>query len=308
MALLLCFPLTMDEDVCAAWCELLVHEIVINSTFRMLRNVFEASVPTHSIEEPIEDYEPLLHGLGSFDDPDVSMFAMFDGDASRGGGRLPHEIPMVAVTEVAHAASLAAGDLGVWDRIFSCSSTVTAAGDVDGHFVWCTGDDRSRPLPRNLRHVVFDFGGLDGNASAALLCLLLAMPNLEAASLRGIRAHQIDRGSLFGCFPSPRAHVASMWSGLGLPAGVAVAAKLTSLQLKDCLLPTSDLYFLGDCAVENAVLPALRNIALDNCHGPSYGSIVALAQATNFAFDRSLVAGAMCPQECVNPKNLSRFY
>lgn len=134
------------------------------------------------------------------------------------------------------------------------------------------------------------------------------MPNLEAASLRGIRAHQIDRGSLFGCFPSPRVQVASMWSGLGLPAGVTVAAKLASLHLTDCQLATSDLYFLGDCAVENAVLPALRNIALDNCRGPSYGGIVALAQATNFAFNRSLVAGAVCPQDCVNPKNLSRFY
>lgn len=302
----LCFPRTMDDDVCTAWRELMVHKIVINSTFRMRHNVFEATVPAHSIEEPIEDFEPLLHGIGSYDDPDVSMFAMFDGDASRGGGRCLHGLPIVVVTEVAHTARLAAGDLVIWDHIFSHAPTVKAVGDDDGHFVWSTGDDRARPQPRNLRHAVFDFGGLDGNVSAALLCLLLAMPNLEAVSLRCIQAHQIERGSLFGCFPAPREQVASMWSGLGLPTGVTVAPKLASLHLKNCQLPTTDMYFLGDCAVEHAVLPALRNVALNHCHGPSYGSIVALAQAINFVFDHSLVA--TCPQECVNPKNLVRFY
>lgn len=299
----------MDDDLCKAWCELIAHKIRINSTFRASCNAdFEATLPTNSVEDPVEDFEPHLHCLGSYDEPDLSMFAMFDDHPSRRGDCGHRSPPIVAISEVAHAARLAVGDHDIWSHMLSLPSATGAVDDGDDHFVWRTGDDRTRPLPRNLRRAIFDFGGFDGNASAALLCLFLAMPGLEAASLRHIRSHHIERGSLFGCFPAPRAQVASMWSVYGVPAGLTVAAKLTSLHLTDCHLTTADMYFLGDCAIENAVLPMLRDVALDHSHGAAYGSIVALAQATNFAFDRSRITGATCPQECVNPKNLVCFY
>lgn len=297
--------LLAEADEWATWKALMIS-FIDNPLVQVRRNEdYEATIPPCLLTDAIYDYEPHSAGMGDHDDPDETTFQRYYHPSWI---RDPLPLPVVSISTLSEALDIVKGNYERWMDVFKPNQ---APWSVDGkakedsdNFVWFEGDEGAVfPLPVNVRHVIWDLKNYEGNVSLVLLCLFLAMPNLESVSVSGLWCDErVD--SLFATFPSPRPNVPCVWNLLAIPDGFTISPKLHTLHFDGCHMSSSDMYFLGDCAIEHKVFPALRNVKHYYSDGMTYASIIGLSQAVNLSFDRWELSGNTCPQECVNPKNL----
>lgn len=299
-----------------AWKELIAASLS-NPTDHQHRNYsYESSLPSylslHS-QDSIQDFEPHSGGIGYFDDPDESMFERYYWPSWKRG---VCQIPTVRIQSIAQAIDLALGNYEHWNEIFTPNlppwTSIDESMEVYLDSIVIDGDCTTFPLPAQVRHVVWDFSDFrdeentNPSMSVVLLALFLAMPNLQSLCIKKIRI-QADTTSLFAHFPSPLEEVHSCLDDLGVPPGFTLAPRLESLQFSNSVLSSSDVFFLGDCAIHQKVFPCLRNLKFYYCLGMSYSSILHISPVLNLSFDRWECSGWCWPQECSNPKNRSSY-
>jgi hypothetical protein len=293
-----------DTDEWATW-RALMFSFIDNPLVQVRKNEdYEATIPPCLLCDAVYDYEPHSAGIGDHDNPDESMFQRYYHPSWL---RNPLYLPVLTISNLSEALEIVHGNYERWIHVFKPNQAPWTAdgGAREGadNFVWFEGDESTVfPLPVNLRHVIWDLNKYEGNVSLVLLCLFLAMPNLESVSVSALRCNEAVE-TLFASFPSPRPNVPCVWDVLSIPSGFTIAPKLQTLHFNHCHMSSSDMYFLGDCAIEHKVFPALRNVKHYYCFGMTYASIIGLSQAVNLSFDRWEISGNTCPQECVNPKN-----
>jgi hypothetical protein len=302
------------------WRDLIAASLTEPSQYKGRNFDYEGTLPKNpfmSANDSIGDFEPHCGGIGYYDDPDEAVFEHYYWPSWRPWAPA---VPTVHVRRLSDALNLALGNFDDWMSIFHFirpTGTVSSSVDIDNVVADCIiqegdGSGSADPLPCQLRHVVWDFDEFKDNTglsvnSVALLSLFLAMPNIESLCIRNLSMDP-DKESNFAHFPSPLPSCTSFLDEIGIPQGFAIAPRLKTIQFSKCDLSSADIFYLGDCAIHNAVFPLLRNIKFYYCGGMSGSSIMHLSPTVNMSFDRWECSGFCWPQEPINPKNMNVHY
>lgn len=283
---------------------LLLPRILNVNDYCATNEAYVATLPTSHMSEvdgTIYDFEPHCAGQGCYDDPDNEPFHMFSEEFSWSRGEQENAI-CLKVTSCHQLIDLATfsndeeWSLGLESMLQSpsCSTASFSPRDVES--------------TRFAENIILDCDDWERCSehygrcmSAALLSFMVSFPQLKALKIR--KLNWLDT-SMFATFPSPT----PLLLDRGYDSPPVVSDTLETLWLHHCHVPSDDVLFMTDCAIEHKVLPNLRNVRFHYCQGMSYSSISSTTtSALNVNFDRWEMSGWCWPQECVNVKNRNKY-